>query len=116
MNLPKDTDYECIDLCNAVNSIEGLETVGSCCGHGITPYRIWFVAKSLKPLPDLLYWLDSCHCSFSGWHCEVSTDCAKSPATFMIEGRKGKIAYKQSKEIAKLITKDNKSEAAEKGK
>jgi len=35
-------DPACIDLCTALNELIGIETIGSCCGHGKSPYLIWF--------------------------------------------------------------------------
>ena len=37
-------DNECIKLCEALNKLEGIETVESCCGHGKGDYHIWFNA------------------------------------------------------------------------
>lgn len=35
-------DKECIPICNALNSLPGVMTTESCCGHCKEPYRIWF--------------------------------------------------------------------------
>ena len=100
----KKIDIECQALCDAVNLIQGLMTVESCCGHGNTPFHIYFRCDSLKNLPDLLYWLDGCHSGFYGWKCYVKTDCAKGPPVFCIEGPIG--AFIEAEEIAKLIKAD----------
>ena len=47
-------DRECINFCKAINSIEGLHSIESCCGHGKTPYHIFFQVEDLKNLPILL--------------------------------------------------------------
>ena len=94
-------DPECVSLCAAINSLAGLHTVESCCGHGKVPYRIWLRADSLEALPPLLYWLAYCHSGLSGWHAKVITDCAMSLPTFEIEGPIG--AYTEADEIARLI-------------
>lgn len=107
MRYDEDIDKECVPLCDAINSLKGLFTTCSCCGHGKEHFRIWFKTESLRCLPDLLYWLDVCHTGFRGWKTEVYTDCAKSPVTFMIEGPIGEEAYIQSKSIAELITNDS---------
>lgn len=99
-------DKECVILCEAINKIKGIRTVESCCGHGETPYHIWFTAERLDCLPNLLYWFAGCHCGYSGWAIKATTDCAKSPVIFCIEGPEGEIAYEQSKEIAKFIVND----------
>jgi hypothetical protein len=40
-------DDECIELCNAMNALPGIETTESCCGHAgfASPFRIWFKVK-----------------------------------------------------------------------
>lgn len=55
-------DAECVDLCDTLNSMKGITTNESCCGHNYQPYRIWFNADSLEPLTfiqsciDRNYW------------------------------------------------------------
>ena len=59
ISLPIDgMDKECIELCKAINSIPGLQTTESCCGHKENPFRIFFKVTDLKYLPHLLYWVD----------------------------------------------------------
>ena len=94
-------DEECVQLCDAVNKLSGIETIASCCGHGKHSFCVWFVVKHLKYLPRLLYYLDVCHCGFSGWQTTVTTDCAMSPVHFCIRGPVG--AYDQAVRIAELI-------------
>ena len=101
---PADIDPEVVSLCRAVNAIKGIRTVSSCCGHGKIPFQIYFMARDLDSLPNLLYWLDACHSGFQGWRCLVYTDCGKSPVTFLIEGPIG--AYKEADKIAELILED----------
>jgi len=43
-------DKECISLCNTLNSIPGIKTFESCCGHGEAPFRIWFTAEKIEDL------------------------------------------------------------------
>ena len=100
---PNGMDPECMVLCTAINKLRGIATYESCCGHGEQPYRVWVFIRSLPDLPKLLYWLDSCHTGAYGWHVIVYTDCAMSPARFMIEGPVGEVAYRDSEHIAKLI-------------
>ena len=80
-------DEECVALCDAMNSVPGILTTSSCCGHGKYEYRIFFHADSLEVLPPLLYWFDGCHCGYYGWKVHVATDCGCSPAYFYVEGR-----------------------------
>ena len=55
-------DAECVDLCDALNSMKGVTTNESCCGHNYQPYTIWFTCDSLEPLTfiqsciDRRYW------------------------------------------------------------
>ncbi len=101
-------DVECIPLCDAINELPGLYTIDSCCGHNKKPFRIWFEARSLKHLPALLYYFDSCHCGFDDWRVLVTTDCAMSPVRFRVEGNIG--AYKEANTIAILLSKALKAE------
>lgn len=96
-------DNECTKLCEAMNGLPGIQTIESCCGHGKDPYRIWFTVEGLEFLPDLLYWFDGCHCGCAGWRVFVKTDCAKSPACFVVEGPVGEQAYVDADKIAHLI-------------
>ncbi len=93
-------DKECIDLCNAMNKFNGIKTVESCCGHGKTPYRIYFFVRNLKCLPPLLYWFDICHNGIKGWKVIVYTGCSMRMVHFCLEGTIGEQSYKESKEIA----------------
>lgn len=97
-------DKECIKLCDAMNLIEGITTIESCCGHGTGRFAVSFVADSLAALPNLLYWFDACHSGERGWGCIVTTDCAKSPVHFHIDGPVG--AYDAANRIANLIELD----------
>lgn len=100
MKYPDNMDKECIKLCDAINRIEGLRTVESCCGHGKDNFRIWFIVKNQEHLPALLYYCDSCHVGFD-WDCTVSTDCGMSPVIFRLQSRvMGIEAYEQSETIA----------------
>lgn len=50
-------DKECLDLCNAMNSLPSIVTVNSCCGHGKSPLRIFF---SVRETCDGLFFLTRC--------------------------------------------------------
>jgi len=50
-------DKECIDLCNAMNSLPGIETTESCCGHGASPFMIFFRVHDSK---EGLFFLTRC--------------------------------------------------------
>jgi len=55
-------DKECEALCDAINRMDGIRTVESCCGHGDHPFMIWIgftdLKEGWKALPILLYYLD----------------------------------------------------------
>lgn len=51
-----DMDKEVLPLCNAMNSLIGIETFESCCGHSCAPFRIWFKATN----PIGLFFLARC--------------------------------------------------------
>lgn len=51
--LPFDMDDECIDLCNLLNTLPGLTTFESCCGHCKNLYSIWFFCTSIDTLSRL---------------------------------------------------------------
>lgn len=51
---PADLDPEVLLLCQAINELPGLMTVGSCCGHGRDPFHVYLIASSLDDLPPLL--------------------------------------------------------------
>lgn len=46
----KHMDNECISLCDALNSIPGVQTFGSCCGHGMRIFGIWLTCETVLPL------------------------------------------------------------------
>ena len=47
-------DSECVPLCDALNSLSGIKTFESCCGHGQHPFMIFFNADSIDSLRPLL--------------------------------------------------------------
>ncbi|KKN66614.1 hypothetical protein LCGC14_0469490 [marine sediment metagenome] len=44
--VPSNLDKACESLYIALNSLPGIKTKESCCGHGKCPYRIWFEMDS----------------------------------------------------------------------
>ena len=71
-------DPECILLCDALNSIFGLETIESCCGHGREPYRVFFKVKDLHGL-RVLGRLCSRNYSSGLWRVVVDNSDSPSP-------------------------------------
>lgn len=100
---PDSMDTECVALCRAINKIEGIQTIESCCGHGEHPYRVFFKADSLADLPFICFWLDRCHTGIAGWQVTVYTDCAMQPVTFLVEGTTGERSYRESESLAQMI-------------
>lgn len=99
----KDMDSECVKLCDAINSIPGLITYESCCGHGKDTFRIWFTAKSMKCLRILLYYCMPCHVGFC-WDVVAYTDCSMKPVRFCVRSKSvGDEAYREASLIASKI-------------
>ena len=97
----KGIDIECEPLCCALNLLPSILTVESCCGHGESPFRIWFETCDFHYLPAAVYFFDRCHCGLYGWYVAVTTDCAMSPVCFKITGPVGD--YAGANRIAKCI-------------
>ena len=50
IDYPDDIDPECIVLCDALNSLPGIRTVESCCGHGKYEFQVVFEAGTIEAL------------------------------------------------------------------
>jgi hypothetical protein len=105
---PPDLDPECRSLCEAINSLPGLRTYESCCGHGTHPFWIFFRVQGmagLHSLANVVFWLDKMHCGREGWRCEVGASelifWGYRRCSFCIEGPKND--YSGADEIAALI-------------
>ena len=94
-------DEECKELVEAMNKFDGIQTVESCCGHGEYEYKIWFIARDLECLPELVYYFSPCHCGCYGWNVIATTDCSMRPIIFKVEGPIG--AYEDSRKIARAM-------------
>jgi len=59
--LPKDLDPECLEICKELNNLDGIQTTGSCCGHGRGSFFVYLA------WPDFKTWghkvLTRCTCS-----------------------------------------------------
>lgn len=51
--LPFDMDLPCLELCNILNTLPGVTTFESCCGHCRTQYTIWFFCSDIGTLSRL---------------------------------------------------------------
>lgn len=98
-------DGECIPICEAMNKFKGIATTESCCGHGKTPFHIFFKTSSLKELPALLYCVDYATTGLREWRVLVMTDSTICPAYFLLEGPIGRQAYLESLSLARKMNK-----------
>jgi len=104
---PPDMDSEVVALCKALNSLPGIVTVESCCGHGRYPFRIWFDVSDFKSLG--LSCLARCTCFRyytykPGWKVILEHgDMYESVVSFVLEGGRGERAYKMADALAENI-------------
>ncbi len=116
-------DPEVVELCKAINAIQGLETTSSCCGHGDTPFHIWFRVSYVKALYPITRCIDTRYGGaptlpddpYMGgwgraWRCmAVDTDTAVEGqpgvcgVKFLLEGPTGELGYTQATELAGRI-------------
>jgi hypothetical protein len=109
MRYPKSMEPECIPLCNALNSIPGIRTTESCCGHGNGPFMVFFYLADLRKVR----YLSVIGRVFSrnygvppGWSCTLhNSDVPKTTPSFMIcsGSVRGDQAYRDSGYIASNI-------------
>jgi len=95
-------DKECRGLCDALNSIPGISTSASCCGHGKQNFRIWFSAiiESLW-IPAMA--CNRNYCGHTGWRIEVVHAECPNRACFCLEGPIGEEAYAATGDIEETI-------------
>lgn len=96
-------DDDCVELVKALNTLPGITTLESCCGHGQWPYQVHLRAESLDVLPQLCYWFNQRHSGCCGWRVIVSTDPACTCVLFTVEGPTGGRAFEEAGHIANLI-------------
>jgi len=53
MKYPDTMDKECIEICNVLNSLPGVRTFESCCGHLKDIYSIWFFCDNINTISRL---------------------------------------------------------------
>lgn len=63
-------DKECVSLVNMLNTIDGIATTESCCGHLKAPFRIFFVSDSFSAIGMLYRCVDKRY-SDGNWKIEV---------------------------------------------
>jgi len=94
-------DPEVVELCDAINSLEGITTYESCSGHGRKRMSIFFAPNDKEDLCNLLWWFSACHNGVSTWRCTVSTGCGAWVPHYCLESpSRGGKAYDQAKKIA----------------
>ena len=59
-----DIDYEIRDLVKYINNVDGIETYGSCCGHGEGRAWIILLADSIEDINKFMYTYFYCN---DGW-------------------------------------------------
>ena len=92
-------DYECIGVCHAMNSMDGIATTESCCGHGKVPFRVYFTVEKIENLLPVLS-----EAREIGWRCYAQTDSFETDVWFVLESISiGVKAYGEAEEIAKFI-------------
>ena len=103
-------DREVIPLCNAMNSLPGIETFESCCGHGDHPARIFFTVENTKTglfflarCTDNRYWEHG-----HQWSIIVSVaDCYENsnlPVYYLLESTiKGNSVYEQMESLVENL-------------
>lgn len=70
-------DKEIVPLVRLLNSISGIETTESCCGHDKTPCRVWCKVESfeaLLALSKLFWWNEDWVISIDGYAQGESND------------------------------------------
>ena len=104
-------DPECIELCDCINSLPGLKTSESCCGHGKRPFIIFFYIENFDSLGEQgLFFLTRCidrrYWKYGHiWKLELSVGDMSSitnyPTSFLLHSgdSKGDEAYNQCKDL-----------------
>lgn len=83
MTYPPDMDTECVDCCDLLNSLPGVKTFESCCGHGKFKFRVFFHCDSWKSLQAITESLTP------GWTVRTSLCGAEPSLCFLLEGPVG---------------------------
>lgn len=99
-------DSEVIDLCDAINSLPGIFTTESCCGHGKTFFKIFF--KVHGSMEGLFFLVRSADCRYwrYGHLWNISLDVGDLmtnnvlPVCFLLSSREvGRKAYAQAQDL-----------------
>ena len=52
--LPIDMDPGCVELCIAMNRMQGVNTTHSCSGHGLRPFSVSFTVANIDSLAQII--------------------------------------------------------------
>lgn len=100
-------DPECVELCDALNSIPGILTEASCCGHEKYRFSVWFKVTDMSALFIIGRITSRNYMPAPQWKCrvEVIDSDKQNPVRFHLSSgkTKGKKAYKQASEMAEII-------------
>lgn len=82
-------DAECVELCDALNSIKGIVTTESCCGHNYQTYKIFFKCSDLLGLRFIQSCIDNRYWEH-GQKWDIKTqisDVGPDPLDFLLESK-----------------------------
>ena len=79
-------DPECVVLCDAMNTLFGIVTRESCCGHGVHPFRVWFSAGNFSQLKPIWNAIHGLGWDWHRWHVEATGYPAAEDVYFLLEG------------------------------
>lgn len=97
-------DPECVELCDALNAIPGIQTEASCCGHGKYKFSVWFKSSNVECMRVIGIITSRKHMPAPQWKCRVELDDGGNVRFHLSSGKtKGKKAYKQASELAEKI-------------
>ena len=92
-------DPECIPICDALNALDGIETISSCCGHGYAPFRIYFEADTMDALKPILTAIDESEF----WRIRVSMATGNMSIYFVLDGPQDDDAYRMADTLAQIL-------------
>lgn len=94
-----DMDKECVELCNLLNRIPGVETSESCCGHLKGRYQVWFYCYNLVSLSMLGRTVER---NYSDGKWEILVDsCDSEP--FALFWLRSKTKFRSERAMAKSV-------------
>ena len=92
-------DKECKSLVKTLNSLNGIATIESCCGHLASPYRIFFLSDNFSTL-GLLYRCVDKRYSDGKWRIELNCSDTTPTNGFLLTSVD---AFKSTSEMEKSV-------------